>query len=95
MHQKNFKDAIAASPCVFTPGVAGDSGSGKATFTEGVRSIFGDDLVSTITLDNYHSLYRDGRIKQGITTLDLRANRSRRRCENTLILPSLLIRHSR
>jgi phosphoribulokinase len=75
MHQKNFKDAIAASPCVFTLGVAGDSGSGKTTFTEGVRSIFGRDLVSTITLDDYHSLDRDGRIKQGITALDPRANR--------------------
>lgn len=75
MPQKNFKDTIAASPCTFTLGVAGDSGSGKTTFTEGVRSIFGRDLVSTITLDDYHSLDRAGRTSQGITALDPRANR--------------------
>jgi len=65
MHHKNFKDTIAASPCIFTLGVAGDSGSGKTTFTDGVRSIFGKDLVSTITLDDYHSLDRAGRTEQG------------------------------
>jgi phosphoribulokinase len=75
MHHKNFKDTIAASPCIFTLGVAGDSGSGKTTFTEGVRNIFGKDLVSTITLDDYHSLDRAGRMEQGITALDPRANR--------------------
>jgi len=75
MHHKNLKDTIAASPCTFTLGVAGDSGSGKTTFTEGVRNIFGKDLVSTITLDDYHSLDRAGRAEQGITALDPRANR--------------------
>jgi phosphoribulokinase len=75
MHQPNFKDTIAASPYIFTIGVAGDSGSGKTTFTRGVRNIFGDDLVSTITLDDYHSLDRAGRLASGVTPLDPRANR--------------------
>ncbi|MCX6684120.1 MAG: phosphoribulokinase [Methanoregula sp.] len=75
MDYKNFKDTIAASPYIFTIGVAGDSGSGKTTFTQGVRSIFGNDLVSTITLDDYHSLDRAGRKEQGITALDPKANR--------------------
>ncbi len=75
MNSPNFKDTIAASPYIFTLGVAGDSGSGKTTFTEGIRSIFGSDLVSTITLDDYHSLDRDGRRKQGITALNPKANR--------------------
>ncbi len=75
MQHRNFKDTIAASPCIFTLGVAGDSGSGKTTFTEGIRSIFGKDLVSTITLDDYHSLDRAGRTAQGITALDPSANR--------------------
>jgi phosphoribulokinase len=75
MNFPNFKDTIAASPYIFTLGVAGDSGSGKTTFTEGIRSIFGSDLVSTITLDDYHSLDRDGRRKQGITALNPKANR--------------------
>jgi phosphoribulokinase len=73
--QPNFKDRIAASPYIFTIGVVGDSGSGKTTFTQGVRTIFGDDLVSTITLDDYHSLDRADRSEQGITALDPRANR--------------------
>jgi phosphoribulokinase len=75
MPHPNFKDTIAASPYIFIIGVAGDSGSGKTTFTQGIRSIFGDNLVSTITLDDYHSLDRAGRKDQGITPLDPRANR--------------------
>ena len=75
MPPPNFKDTIATSPYIFTLGVAGDSGSGKTTFTQGVRSIFGNDLVSTITLDDYHSLDRDGRKGQGITALNPKANR--------------------
>ena len=75
MYYPNFKDTIAASPYIFTLGVAGDSGSGKTTFTEGIRSIFGTDLVSTITLDDYHSLDRDGRRKKGLTALNPKANR--------------------
>jgi phosphoribulokinase len=75
MYYPNFKDTIAASPYIFALGVAGDSGSGKTTFTEGIRSIFGTDLVSTITLDDYHSLDRDGRRKWGLTALNPKANR--------------------
>lgn len=71
----NFKDTIAASPYIFTIGVAGDSGSGKTSFTRGIRSIFGSDLVSTITLDDYHLLDRAGRTHGGLTALDPRANR--------------------
>jgi phosphoribulokinase len=75
MHTINFKDTIAASPYIFTIGVAGDSGSGKTSFTRGIRSIFGNDLVSTITLDDYHRLDRAGRIRAGLTALDPEANR--------------------
>lgn len=70
----NFKDIISRSPYVFTIGVAGDSGSGKTTFTNAVREIFGDELVSTITLDDYHILDREGRQKAGITPLHPDAN---------------------
>lgn len=75
MHHQNFKDTIAASPNIFTIGVAGDSGSGKTTFTQGIRKIFGDDLVSTITLDDYHALDRKAREEEGITALHPKANR--------------------
>jgi phosphoribulokinase len=71
----NFKDTIAASPYIFTIGVAGDSGSGKTTFTQGIRDIFGSDLVSTITLDDYHRLDRKGRKREGLTALNPAANR--------------------
>ncbi len=72
--RENFKNQIAASPYIFTIGVAGDSGSGKTTFTEGIRSIFGPDIVSTISLDDYHTLDRKARAKQGITPLNPNAN---------------------
>ncbi len=75
MDYLNFKETIAASPYIFTLGVAGDSGSGKTTFTEGIRSVFGADLVSTITLDDYHRLDREGRKEQGLTALNPEANR--------------------
>jgi phosphoribulokinase len=75
MHSPNFKDTIAASPYIFTIGVAGDSGSGKTTFTQGIRDIFGTDLVSTITLDDYHRLDRHGRRQEGLTALNPEANR--------------------
>lgn len=71
----NFKDTIAASPYIFTIGVAGDSGSGKTTFTQGIRDIFGSNLVSTITLDDYHRLDREGRKREGLTALNPAANR--------------------
>ncbi|MDD5418391.1 MAG: uridine kinase, partial [Methanomicrobiaceae archaeon] len=48
MKQRDFKDVIAKSPYIFTIGVAGDSGSGKTTFTQVLRTIFASDLISTI-----------------------------------------------
>ncbi len=75
MYHPNFKDTIAASPYIFTVGVAGDSGSGKTTFTQGIRDIFGSDLVATITLDDYHRLDREGRKQEGLTPLNPAANR--------------------
>ncbi|HOT94869.1 MAG TPA: phosphoribulokinase [Methanoregulaceae archaeon] len=71
----NFKEIIRESPCVFAIGVAGDSGSGKTTFTQSIREIFGEDLVSTITLDDYHLYDRKQRRERGITPLDPAANR--------------------
>jgi phosphoribulokinase len=75
MYYPNFKDTIAASPYIFTIGVAGDSGSGKTTFTQGIRDIFGSDLVATISLDDYHRLDRGGRKREGLTPLNPAANR--------------------
>ncbi|HOX35982.1 MAG TPA: phosphoribulokinase [Methanoregulaceae archaeon] len=70
----NFKEIIANSPRIFTIGVAGDSGSGKTTFTNAIRQIFGPDLVATITLDDYHAYDRKGRRLRNITPLHPDAN---------------------
>jgi phosphoribulokinase len=88
MHHLNFKDTIAASPYIFTLGVAGDSGSGKTTFTQGVRDIFGSDLVATITLDDYHRLDREGRKREGLTALNPEANRIDRLEKDLVLLRS-------
>lgn len=71
----NFKDVIARSPCIFAIGVAGDSGSGKTTFTGAIREIFGEDLVSSISLDDYHRYDRGERKDLRITPLSPDANR--------------------
>jgi len=70
----NFKEIIARSPIVFTIGVAGDSGSGKSTFTDAIRQIFAPDLVATITLDDYHKYDREERRRLNITPLHPDAN---------------------
>ncbi|MCC7565655.1 MAG: phosphoribulokinase [Methanomicrobiaceae archaeon] len=75
MKQRDFKDVIAKSPYIFTIGVAGDSGSGKTTFTQVLRTIFGSDLISTITLDDYHRYDRRERSERKITPLAPEANR--------------------
>jgi len=72
---KNFIQTIRSSPRVFALGVAGDSGTGKTTFTTAIRQIFGDDLVTTITLDDYHLFDRTERSRLGITPLNPEANR--------------------
>ncbi|MEO1131927.1 MAG: phosphoribulokinase [Cyanobacteria bacterium J06639_1] len=55
-------------------GVAGDSGCGKSTFLRRLGDLFGEELITTICLDDYHSLDRYQRKETGITALDPRAN---------------------
>ncbi|MDH7509648.1 MAG: phosphoribulokinase [Methanolinea sp.] len=66
--------ALNASDSVYVIGVAGDSGSGKTTFASAIRHLLGDDLVSTISLDDYHLYDRKERKKRGITPLSPDAN---------------------
>jgi phosphoribulokinase len=56
-------------------GVAGDSGSGKTTYCNGIRRLLGTDLVSTICTDGYHKEDRQQRQKSGRLPLDPDANR--------------------
>jgi phosphoribulokinase len=70
----SFRDAVLAREGVYLIGVAGDSGSGKTSFTKSIRQLFGTELVSTITLDDYHLYDREQRKALDITPLAPEAN---------------------
>ncbi|HLH68566.1 MAG TPA: phosphoribulokinase [Candidatus Dormibacteraeota bacterium] len=55
-------------------GIGGDSGSGKTTLTAAFYSLFGEDRIATVCLDDYHSLDRRQRALVGLTPLNPRAN---------------------
>lgn len=54
--------------------VSGDSGSGKTTYSNGIRRLIGSDLVTTICTDGYHKENREQREKSGRLPLDPDAN---------------------
>ncbi|RFA29055.1 phosphoribulokinase [Alkalilimnicola ehrlichii] len=54
--------------------VAGDSGSGKTTYSQGIRRLLGEDMVAAISLDGYHKEDRAMRKISGRSPLDPRAN---------------------
>lgn len=58
----------------FIMGITGDSGSGKTTFSDGIRRLFGKDLVKTIQMDGYHKENRAQRKISGSLPLDPSAN---------------------
>lgn len=55
-------------------GVAGDSGCGKSTFLRRLQDLFGEEFMTVICLDDYHSLDRQGRKAAGVTALNPQAN---------------------
>jgi phosphoribulokinase len=55
-------------------GVAGDSGCGKSTFLRRLADLFGEEMMTVICLDDYHSLDRKGRKEAGVTALNPKAN---------------------
>lgn len=55
-------------------GVAGDSGCGKSTFLNRLTDLFGEELMTVICLDDYHSLDRKQRKEKGVTALNPKAN---------------------
>jgi len=50
-------------------GLVGDSGAGKSTLTNGCVALLGEERVTDICLDDYHSLDRVGRTAKQITAL--------------------------
>ncbi len=54
--------------------VCGDSGSGKTTLTDGMVQVFGQERVTHICLDDYHTMDRATRLRTGITALHPSAN---------------------
>ena len=70
----SLQDRLRSSGRVFVVAVAGDSGSGKTTLSRGIRRLLGDDLISTFSLDDYHSLDRQERRVRRITPLNPEAN---------------------
>jgi phosphoribulokinase len=55
-------------------GVAGDSGCGKSTFLRRLIDLFGEEFMTVICLDDYHSLDRKQRKEQAVTALNPKAN---------------------
>ncbi len=55
-------------------GVAGDSGCGKSTFLRRLTDLFGEEFMTVVCLDDYHSLDRKQRKAQGVTALNPKAN---------------------
>ena len=55
-------------------GIGGDSGSGKSTLVAAFYDLLGADRITTICLDDYHSLDRRERALIGVTPLNPRAN---------------------
>jgi len=71
----SLAERLKGSGRVFVVAVAGDSGSGKTTLSQGIRRLLGDDLVSTFSMDDYHSLDREERRVRNVTPLNPAANR--------------------
>ncbi len=72
---KDFRTQLKDLKTPIIIGIAGDSGSGKTTYSNGIRRLLGTDLVQTITMDGYHKENRHEREKSGILPLDPNANR--------------------
>ena len=58
---------VAGRPIMFC--LVGDSGAGKSTLTNGCVALLGEERVTDICMDDYHSLDRAGRTAKKITAL--------------------------
>jgi phosphoribulokinase len=71
---RSLLERIRESGKVFVFGIAGDSGSGKTTISQGIRRILGEEMVATFSMDDYHCLDRKQRKERNITPLNPAAN---------------------
>jgi phosphoribulokinase len=58
-----------AGAAVTLVGIAGDSGAGKSTYAAALKEMLGPERVTSISLDDYHSLDRRERAAIGATAL--------------------------
>jgi phosphoribulokinase len=74
LKQFNLREQLLQRRSPIMIGVAGDSGSGKTTYSSGIRRLIGEDIVDTIAMDGYHKENRDQRKLSGRLPLDPEAN---------------------
>lgn len=70
----DFRSRLKETKAPIIIGITGDSGSGKTTYSNGIRRLLGTDVVQTITMDGYHKENRAQREISGILPLDPNAN---------------------
>jgi uridine kinase len=70
----NRNDYFRLSRKPFVIGVAGDSGSGKDTFSNSIKGLFGSHSVTTLSGDDYHLWDRQKPMWQVMTHLNPMAN---------------------
>jgi phosphoribulokinase len=71
----NLREKLLSRTSPIVIGIAGDSGSGKTTYSNGIRRLLGVDVVKTITMDGYHRETRAERERSGRLPLDPSANK--------------------
>lgn len=81
-HKTSLAERLARRTSPMIIGVAGDSGSGKSTYTQGIEWLLGPELVSQISLDGYHAEDRASRRISGRSPLDPDANHLARAAEH-------------
>ena len=82
----SYNDFFRLSRKPFVIGIAGDSGSGKDTFTKSITNLFGRHSVVTLSGDDYHLWERRKPIWRIMTHLNPMANDLERFCEDIMLL---------
>ncbi|CCN47651.1 Phosphoribulokinase [Vibrio nigripulchritudo MADA3029] len=89
-------DYFRLSQRPFVMGIAGDSGSGKDTYSNALKGLFGSHSVTAISGDDYHLWDRQKPIWQAMTHLNPMANDLERFASNVISLTdskSVMSRH--